>query len=346
MSDQSLLLLLDEVRGKTLRLLQGVVDEEARWCPPELHNHVLWHAGHSFVLVESLAMEAVGELPQIPEGWFEIFSWKSNPAQVEPYRWPPLAQVISQLTGQHARLRRVIDGLSDEQLSRPLPGRGDHTARYAILHGLHDEACHSGEIWLLRKLIRSATRKRIMTLSRQKAFDQLRAWTANPSLLGHARAVEIVMRAAACKYGGDPEVWGTTGLLHDADYDQWPEDHPQRIVDWLREQGEEDMAYAVSFHQTKWNLPPKTAMDKCLLACDELTGFVIACCLVRPDGIATLEPKSVKKKLKDKAFAAKVDREIIRSSVELLDVDFDEHLQFVIDALKPHAEELGIAGKH
>ena len=110
----------------------------------------------------------------------------------------------------------------------------------------------------------------------------------------------------------DAEVWAITGLLHDADYDQWPEEHPRRIVDWLREQGEEEIAYAVSFHQTAWGLPPKTMMDKCLLACDELTGFVIACCLVRPEGIATLEPKSVKKKLKDKAFAAKVDREIIR----------------------------------
>ena len=117
-------------------------------------------------------------------------------------------------------------------------------------------------------------------------------------------------------------------------------------MDWLREKGEEEIAYAVSFHQTAWNLPPKTTMDKALLACDELTGFIIACCLVRPEGIATLEPKSVKKKkLKDKAFAAKVDRDIIRSSVELLGVDMDAHIQFVIDALKPHAEELGITGK-
>ena len=110
-------------------------------------------------------------------------------------------------------------------------------------------------------------------------------------------------------------------------------------MDWLREQGEEEIAYAVSFHQTAWNLPPKSVMDKALLACDELAGFVIACCLVRPEGVATLEPKSVKKKLKDKAFAAKVDRDIIRSSVELLGVDFDEHIRFVIDALKPHAQE-------
>jgi predicted hydrolase (HD superfamily) len=85
--------------------------------------------------------------------------------------------------------------------------------------------------------------------------------------------------------------------------------------------------------------------DKCLLACDELAGFIVACCLVRPEGIATLETKSVKKKLKDKALAAKVDRDVIKSSVELLGVDFNQHVQFVIDALKPHAEELGIGGK-
>lgn len=186
-----------------------------------------------------------------------------------------------------------------------------------------------------------------MKLTREQAVQQLHAWTANPSLLNHARTVEIVMRAAAAKYGenADAEVWGVAGLLHDADYDQWPDEHPQRIVDWLREQGEEDIAYAVAFHQTKWGLAPKTSMDKALLACDELAGFVVACCLVRPEGIATLEPRSVKKKLKDKAFAAKVDREVIKNSVELLGVDFDQHIQFVIDALKPHADELGIAGK-
>ena len=156
MSDLSLLMLLYEVRGKTLRLLQGVSDDETRWTPPELHNHILWHAGHSFVVVESLAMEAIGELPQIPEGWFEIFSWESNPSQVASYRWPPLAQLIAELTEQRVRLRRVIEGLTEAQLSRELLGRGNNTARYAILHGLHDEACHSGEIWLLRKLIRSS----------------------------------------------------------------------------------------------------------------------------------------------------------------------------------------------
>jgi predicted hydrolase (HD superfamily) len=186
-----------------------------------------------------------------------------------------------------------------------------------------------------------------MTLTHDQASEQLHAWTSNPSLLKHARAVETVMRAAAAKYGGgaDPEVWGLTGLLHDADYEQWPEEHPKRIVDWLRQQGEEEIADAVAFHQTAWGLAPKGPMDKALLACDELAGFVVACCLVRPDGIASLEPKSVKKKLKDKAFAAKVDRDVIQSSMELLGVNFDEHVRFVIDALRPHADELGIAGK-
>jgi predicted hydrolase (HD superfamily) len=186
-----------------------------------------------------------------------------------------------------------------------------------------------------------------MPIAYQQALTQLQAWTTTESLLKHARAVEVVMRRAAAKYGGadaDAEVWAIAGLLHDADYEQWPEEHPRRIVDWLQEQGEEEMAYAVSFHRTAWGLPPKTIMDKCLLACDELAGFVIACCLVRPEGIATLEPKSVKKKLKDKAFAAKVDRQVIQQGVELLGVDLADHIQFVIDALKPHAEELGIEG--
>ena len=186
-----------------------------------------------------------------------------------------------------------------------------------------------------------------MSLTREQAVGQLHAWTKTDSLRKHARAVEIAMREAAARYGGedaDAERWAMAGLVHDADYEQWPEEHPQRIVDWLREQGEEEIAYAVSFHQTKWGLEPKTQMDRALLACDELAGFIIACCLVRPDGVTSLAPKSVKKKIKDKAFAAKVDRDVIRSGVELLGVDLGEHVQFMIDALRPHAEELGIEG--
>ena len=100
MPDLSLILLLDEVRGKTLRLLQGVGDEETRWTPPELHNHILWHAGHSFVLVESAGHGGTGRIAQIPDDWFEIFSWQSSPAQIASYRWPSLAHVIGELTEQ------------------------------------------------------------------------------------------------------------------------------------------------------------------------------------------------------------------------------------------------------
>jgi predicted hydrolase (HD superfamily) len=135
-----------------------------------------------------------------------------------------------------------------------------------------------------------------------------------------------------------------TGLLHDADYDRWPEEHPRRIVAWLREQGEPEIAQAVVAHFDAAEVPDLTPLDRSLLACDELTGFVMACCLVRPDGIRSLSPASVKKKLKDKAFAAKVSRDDVFSGVGRLGVPLEEHIQLVIDALAPHAEALGIAG--
>jgi predicted hydrolase (HD superfamily) len=185
-----------------------------------------------------------------------------------------------------------------------------------------------------------------MTLTRDEAWQHLCAWTETEALRKHARAVEVVMRGAAHRYGdgeADEERWGIAGMLHDADYEKWPEDHPQRIVAWLREGGEKDIAHAISAHYTKWGVPYESALDKALLACDELTGFVGACCLVRPDGIASLQPKSVKKKLKDKSFAAKVERTEVTAGAELLGVELGEHIQFVIDALKPHADELGLA---
>jgi predicted hydrolase (HD superfamily) len=187
-----------------------------------------------------------------------------------------------------------------------------------------------------------------MALTRDEAWALLCEWTPGEALRRHARSVEVVMRAAAHRYGaGDADVerWGIAGMLHDADYEKWPEDHPNRIVAWLRERGEEEIAHAISAHYTKWNVPYESALDKALLACDELTGFVVACCLVRPEGVSTLEPKSVRKKLKDKAFAAKVERAEIQAGAELLGVDLSEHVRFVIEALKPHAEELGIQGR-
>ena len=185
-------------------------------------------------------------------------------------------------------------------------------------------------------------------LTRDQAWTQLCEWTKTDALRKHARAVEVVMRAAAHRYGegaADEEKFGVAGMLHDADYEAWPEDHPKRIVAWLREQGEEEIAHAISAHYTKWNVPYETKLDRALLACDELTGFVGACCLVRPDGIASLEAKSVLKKLKDKGFAAKVERAEVTAGAELLKADLAQHVTFVIEALKPHAAELGLAGR-
>jgi predicted hydrolase (HD superfamily) len=183
-----------------------------------------------------------------------------------------------------------------------------------------------------------------MPIKRQEAWKQLCDWTEGESLRKHARAVEAVMRAAAAVYGdnADEELWGNTGMLHDADYERWPEEHPKRIVAWLEARGEGAMAHAISAHYTKWGVAYESRLDKALLACDELTGFIMACCLVRPEGIATLKPKSVRKKLKDKRFAAGVERDEVQAGIEKLGVELSEHIQFIIDALRPHADELGI----
>ena len=187
-----------------------------------------------------------------------------------------------------------------------------------------------------------------MSLSREEAWSHLVSWTPSEKLRLHARAVEIVMIAAAGRYGGEddvPEWWGICGMLHDADYDQWPEEHPKRIVAWLRERDHDDLAHAISGHYSQWGVPLNSLMDKALLACDELTGFVVACCYIRPEGVSTLTPKSVKKKLKSKGFAAGVERFEVQKGLELLNVDNTSHIQFIIDALKPHADELGIGAK-
>jgi predicted hydrolase (HD superfamily) len=187
-----------------------------------------------------------------------------------------------------------------------------------------------------------------MTLDRDRAWAHLCEWTKTDALRKHARAVELVMRAAAARYGsGDSDVerFGLAGMLHDADYEAWREEHPKRIVAWLREQGEPEVAHAVSAHYTKWGVPYESVLDKALLACDELTGFVGACCHVREGGVTTLEAKSVIKKLKDKGFAAKVERAEINAGVEMLGADLSEHIAFVIEALRPHATELGLLGR-
>ncbi|MEQ9321678.1 MAG: hypothetical protein RIF41_21100 [Polyangiaceae bacterium] len=185
-----------------------------------------------------------------------------------------------------------------------------------------------------------------MALTRDEAWEHLCSWTETDSLRKHARAVEIVMRAAADRYGkgADVERWGIAGMLHDADYERWPEDHPKRIVAWLVERGEDAIAHAVSAHYTKWGVAYDSPLDKALLACDELTGFIVACCLVRPEGVTTLTPKSVKKKLKDKRFAAKVERAEVHAGVAELGVELGDHIAFIVEALTPHADDLGIGG--
>jgi DinB superfamily len=152
MPDPSLLLLLDEVRAKTLRTLNSLPDEYAHWTPVGLQNTILWHAGHAYVLVEWLSMKSLEQTPQIPDGWYEMFSWESRPALVPSDRWPPLSEIIHHLEAQRERLRTTITDLSDEQLDRPSAIQPKRTVRSAILHGLHDEACHCGEMHLLRKM--------------------------------------------------------------------------------------------------------------------------------------------------------------------------------------------------
>jgi predicted hydrolase (HD superfamily) len=139
-----------------------------------------------------------------------------------------------------------------------------------------------------------------MPLSRTEAWALLCDWTAGEPLRRHARAVELVMRAAALRYGEgalDVETFGLAGMLHDADYERWPDEHPKRIVAWLAERGEARLADAISAHYTGWGVPCESALDRALLACDELTGFIGACALVRPEGISTLETKTGLKKI-------------------------------------------------
>ncbi len=179
-------------------------------------------------------------------------------------------------------------------------------------------------------------------MNRQEARVLLATLTKSESLLRHMRTVEIVMESYANKLGEDVEKWAIAGLLHDADYEAFPENHPNIIVKKLEELGEQEIAHAISSHYTRWNVTYDTLLDKGLLACDEITGFIVACCQVRPEGISSLETKSVLKKLKDKGFAAKVDRYEVSKGAELFGVDLQEHITFIIETLKKNKEELGI----
>jgi len=175
-----------------------------------------------------------------------------------------------------------------------------------------------------------------------EAEKLLLSMTDSASLLRHMRTVQLVMEAYAEKNGEPIEEWSVAGLLHDADYEKYPDQHPRIIVEKLRALGEQNIAHAISAHYTRWNVPHESLLDKTLLACDELTGFIVACAQVRPDGIAGLEPRSVVKKLKDKSFAAKVDRDEVYKGAALLGVELTEHIAFIISVLQKHRTELGI----
>lgn len=182
-------------------------------------------------------------------------------------------------------------------------------------------------------------------MNRQDALDLLYEYTKTDSLRKHALAVEAAMRAYAGKFGEDMEKWGMVGLLHDFDYEMYPQvpDHPTKGQEILAQRGyADDVRRAIISHVPQMNVPRDSPMAKTLFACDELCGFIVACSLVRPNKIADLEASSVKKKLKDKAFARTVNREDIYQGIEELQVEINEHIHFVIAALKTVAAEIGV----
>ncbi len=186
---------------------------------------------------------------------------------------------------------------------------------------------------------------------RDEALTLMHEYTASDALRKHMYAVEIAMRALAERYGEDPESWGLVGLLHDFDYERYPnqahsptEGHPAEGVRLLAERGlPEPMQRAILGHATYSGVPRDTLMARALFAVDELAGFLVACALVRPSrSLQDLEVSSVKKKLKDKAFARGVSREDVIRGAEELGVPLDEHIAFVLDALRPHEKTLGL----
>jgi putative nucleotidyltransferase with HDIG domain len=183
---------------------------------------------------------------------------------------------------------------------------------------------------------------------REAAWCLLTEFTQSESLRKHALAVEACMRAYAHKFGGDEELWGVTGLLHDFDYERWPsrEDHPYRGNEILAERGwPEEIRRAIMSHAEYSGVTRETPMEKALFACDELAGFITACTLVKPSkSLAEVEAKSVRKKMKDKAFARSVNRDDIVNGAADLGVELEEHIAFCIEAMKGIARELGLEG--
>jgi predicted hydrolase (HD superfamily) len=188
-------------------------------------------------------------------------------------------------------------------------------------------------------------------MTRDQALALMHEYTASDALRKHMYAVELAMRAMAVRAGEDPEEWGLVGLLHDFDYERYPnqehsptEGHPAEGVRLLAAQGlPESMQRAILGHATYCGVPRDTPMAQALFAVDELAGFLVACALVRPSrSLQDLEVSSVKKKLKDKAFARGVSREDVHLGAQELGVPLDEHIAFILDALRPHEKTLGL----
>jgi putative nucleotidyltransferase with HDIG domain len=184
-------------------------------------------------------------------------------------------------------------------------------------------------------------------MNRETALRLMMQYTAGESLRRHMLAVEAAMRAYACKYGEDEELWGIVGLLHDFDYEQWPNppDHPLQGAAILQQLGyPTEVIYAIKSHADYLHDCPRISrLDKALYACDELAGFILAVAYLRPQGLVGMQASSVRKKLKQKGFAANVSRDDICRGAEDLGELLEEHIQFVIDALRPIAGQLGFA---
>jgi len=187
-----------------------------------------------------------------------------------------------------------------------------------------------------------------MTIDRESAWCLLTEFTQSESLRKHALSVEACMRAYARKLGGDEELWGVVGLLHDFDYDKYPslEDHPYRGHEILKERGyPEEIRKAIMSHADYTGVTRDTPMEKTLFACDELAGFITAVALIKPGkSLDEVDAKSVRKRMKDKAFARKVNRDDIVNGALDMGVDLEGHITFCIEALKPIADKLGLDG--
>jgi putative nucleotidyltransferase with HDIG domain len=188
-----------------------------------------------------------------------------------------------------------------------------------------------------------------MEVDRDEAWRLFCEWTQSEPLRKHVLGVEAAMRAYARHFGEDEELWAAAGILHDLDYERFPDmdrddGHPRTALRVLREQGyPEELVDAVAGHAPFLNVPRTTNLAKSLYAVDELSGFIAACALVRPTGIEGLTPKSVNKKMKQPSFAAAVNRDEMREAAAALGVDFDEHIARVIGAMEERASELGLA---